>query len=446
VWELLEHLKSYTPSPWLCLGDFNEITSQEEKVGGAVRNERQMQLFRNVLETCNLHDLGYRGAKYTWTNCRYGGGFIKERIDRVVANTEWSAIYREVVVDVLAARSSDHKPILVNFGLGERFQPMKHRRFKFEAKWHLDDEYCSILNEAWGEEIAEESAMQIVKRKLENCKVPLSRWSGRKYGDPEKAIKEKTKWLQELQCHEDQKDWEEIKNLKAEIEFILEQEDTKWKQRAKQNWYQYGDRNTPFFHAWADHRKRTNHIRCIKDEMGNEWKKVEEISEAFISFYKKLFSLEGTHGMDWCLENLSPKVTQSMNEDLLKEFTAAEVDAALAQMHPLKSPGLDGFSACFYQRSWATVRSEVCKAVLDFTNSSCLDPSINATNIVLIPKIKNPTKISEYRPISLCNVIYKLIAKVLANRMKKVLPYIISHNQSAFVPGRLITDKCDCGV
>jgi hypothetical protein len=87
------------------------------------------------------------------------------------------------------------------------------------------------------------------------------------------------------------------------------------------------------------------------------------------------------------------------------------------------------------------VRREVCKAVLEFFNSGYLDPSVNATNIVLIPKIKKPTRVTEYRLISLCNVIYKLIAKVLANRMKKVLANIISLNQSAFIPVRLIIDN-----
>jgi hypothetical protein len=107
----------------------------------------------------------------------------------------------------------------------------------------------------------------------------------------------------------------------------------------------------------------------------------------------------------------------------------------------LKSPGPDGFSACFYQNSWPTVKGEVCNAVLEFLNFDVFDKDINATNIALIPKISNPTKVTDFRPISLCNVIYKLIAKVLANRMKKVLPAIISQTQSAFIPGRLITDN-----
>jgi hypothetical protein len=130
-----------------------------------------------------------------------------------------------------------------------------------------------------------------------------------------------------------------------------------------------------------------------------------------------------------------------MNAKLLKPFVAEEVVVALWQMHPLKSPGPDGFSACFYQRSWNTVKNEVCKSVLDFLNYGIFYSSINSTYIALIPKIKNPSVVTDYRPISLCNVLYKFSAKVLANRLKKILAHVISPNQSAFIPGRLITDN-----
>jgi hypothetical protein len=80
----------------------------------------------------------------------------------------------------------------------------------------------------------------------------------------------------------------------------------------------------------------------------------------------------------------------------------------------------------------------VCTAILSFLNSRQLDEQINVTNVALIPKVKKPTLVLEFQPINLCNVIYKLISNVLANRLIEVLPHIITANQSAFIPGRLI--------
>jgi hypothetical protein len=95
--------------------------------------------------------------------------------------------------------------------------------------------------------------------------------------------------------------------------------------------------------------------------------------------------------MEGCLAFLEARVTSSMNDELLQEFTMEDIDAALSQMHPLKSPSPDGFSACFYQRSWATLRADVGKAVLDFLNFGVFYSSLNITHIVLISKIKNPS-------------------------------------------------------
>jgi hypothetical protein len=141
-----------------------------------------------------------------------------------------------------------------------------------------------------------------------------------------------------------------------------------------------------------------------------------------------------------CLEGMH-MITEDMNNSLLREFTTLEVKEALDQMAPLKSPRPDDFAVGFYQSSWDMVGEEECIAVLDFLNHDIFDPAINKTFIALIPKKKNPSNVTEYRPISLCKVFYKLIANTLANRLKMVLNCIISPHQSAFILGRLITNN-----
>ena len=95
----------------------------------------------------------------------------------------------------------------------------------------------------------------------------------------------------------------------------------------------------------------------------------------------------------------------------------------------------------FYQHFWTLVGDCVTKTVLDFPNHDIIPPNFNETHVVLIPKIKNPKKITQYRPISLTNVISCLASKVLANRLRLFLPQIISENQSVFMSDRLITDN-----
>ena len=110
-------------------------------------------------------------------------------------------------------------------------------------------------------------------------------------------------------------------------------------------------------------------------------------------------------------------------------------------MDPLKAPGLDGLPPLFFQHYWLSVGVDVTEAVLSCLTSGVIPPSINWTFITLILKVQSPKKVSEYRPISLCNIIYKLVSKVIANRLKGVLPSIISESQSAFQSDKAISDN-----
>jgi hypothetical protein len=104
-------------------------------------------------------------------------------------------------------------------------------------------------------------------------------------------------------------------------------------------------------------------------------------------------------------------------------------------MFPLKAPGPDGFPAQFFQKHWDVCGGEVTRAVLRILRGEESPECINKTFIVLILKVATPEELGQFCPISLCNVVYKIASKVLANRLKLFLPEIISEEQSAFVPG-----------
>ena len=206
-------------------------------------------------------------------------------------------------------------------------------------------------------------------------------------------------------------------------------------------WLGLRDRNTKYFHSKALHRRRKNTIKCILDEEGNWHDSPDSIAEVAISYFKNLYSFAYPTHISEVLDTIPTKVTEDMNQSLIKEFTRKEIEVALNQMHPTKAPGSDGMSAIFFQNYWIIIGNDVICMILNVLNSNMSMTEINITNITLVPKIKNSTKMTDFRLISLCNVIYKLISKVLANRLKKIPPYLISENQSAFLSGRLITDN-----
>ncbi|XP_041024031.1 uncharacterized protein LOC121264798 [Juglans microcarpa x Juglans regia] len=201
---------------------------------------------------------------------------------------------------------------------------------------------------------------------------------------------------------------------REEVHKWLEREEIMRRQRAKTLWLREEDHNSKFFHTKVNHRQKEFN-----------WKVTATAHRGNCDFFG-------------CLAG---RVTDEMNVDLIKPYTEAKVFAALKQMEPASAPGPDGMAPLFFQNYWPILGKSVSIAILEVLNFGIIPSSMNHTFISLIPKKKNPVKVADFRPISLCNVIYKLISKVIANRLKKVLPCIISDSQCAFVPSRLITDN-----
>lgn len=131
-----------------------------------------------------------------------------------------------------------------------------------------------------------------------------------------------------------------------------------------------------------------------------------------------MFTSASTSSVQHVINHVHVVVTPDMNDMLLVEFTYDEVKRALFQMHPTKASGPDGMNPLFFQKYWHIVGTDVSNAVLDYINFGNILHGINFSHITLIPKRKNPESMSHFRPINLCNVIFKIVSKVLANRLK----------------------------
>ena len=148
----------------------------------------------------------------------------------------------------------------------------------------------------------------------------------------------------------------------------------------------------------------------------------------------------GTHDdIQQLLSAVVPCVTREMNDSLTREFTSDEIKTAVESIEDLKAPGPNGLLAIFFKKFWDVIGGILSIEALNVLRGGHMPAGWNDTIISLIPKINKPEKVTDLRPISLCNVVYKVVAKVLANRLKTILPDIIIPNQSAFVLGRLIS-------
>ncbi|GAU10142.1 hypothetical protein TSUD_420060, partial [Trifolium subterraneum] len=217
-------------------------------------------------------------------------------------------------------------------------------------------------------------------------------------------------------------------------------EDAFWRQRAKTHWLQCGDLNTKFFHASATSRHKINRITSLLDSsdslVTNNIGLCEVARDYFVDIFQKQNSI-----IDPVVNLINPSITLDDNTMLTAPFVIEEFKEATFSMKPDKCPGPDGFNPGFFQHFWPTCGQEIFQQCCSWLATGAFPPTLNMTNIALIPKGDSQVSMKDWRPISLCNVLYKLVAKVLANRLKRILDKCISNSQSAFVPGRSILDN-----
>ena len=215
------------------------------------------------------------------------------------------------------------------------------------------------------------------------------------------------------------------RQLREEIEDLLDKEELKWAQKARTNWTLYGDRNTKYFQTIVKQRRAKNRILQLKDGDGNFTDNLYEIENILLSHIKSNYEDCSSRSVDNILAELQPlnipTLTDEQHFSLNKPISDFEIECAVFQLGAHKAPGPNGIPAFFFHAFWDIVKEDVTRAVQAFFHSGSLFKPLNHSYIVLIPKKPFPDEVSHFRPISLCNVIYKVISKVMVNRLKPVM-------------------------
>lgn len=223
--------------------------------------------------------------------------------------------------------------------------------------------------------------------------------------------------------------------------FLIQQEELYWLHQARAKNITEGDLNTRFFHQRSLNRRRRNRIVALQDA-NDEWIYDEEqLQQLVINFYSALYSSSGEIRGTFLTRSSFPTIKEHDLIILASAVSFEETKHALFGMQNLKALGPDGYHPLFFKSQWHIIGESLFNFVASCFHHPQLIRDVNKTLLTLIPKCEDPTKVSHFRPIALCNVAYKVVTKVITQRLRVIMPYVVSDNQSSFIPGRSTVDN-----
>eukprot|EP00253_Pinus_taeda_P022245 PITA_22245 len=420
----------------------NLIRQVEEKSGGNFHPDSSRDKLEAIIQLFNLIDTPLSNGKYTWTNKRAGSHNIKERLDRFLIQEGMASNFQVIRSHIIHGTTSDHKAVFLSLDKETNLGPLP---FKYNKSWDSHEEFCSLVQNQWAKEITG-SPHYVWETKLKQLRTVIKQWA-REMARSERKKKndllmEMERWHKEKeQAQHTTEDIEKEKSMFMELyrQNRVEEEEQRMKSRCL--WLKAGDKNTSFFHNNVKTRRARNQIDKIEVD-GRELKEQEEIKNAAFEHFKALLTADPQQNDSASfLSVLESKIKEEHNSKLEQDPTEEEIREATFSMQQDKAPGPDGFSVAFYRQHWETIRKDFVRMVKNAFRKHKLGDNTKSSHIALIPKEANPKSFDRFRPISLCNVSYKIITKIIANRLKNLLPTIISENQGGFVPKRQIIDN-----
>ena len=352
------------------------------------------------------------GRSFTWKK-RIHGHLVFEKLDRAIGRRDWCCQYPDCRVLAGPLTCSDHCYVLLDTHPAQLVQ--RKSLFRYQPNWSHYHDAQSIVRKKWIGYITGTPMFRFTSN-LRRIKSALKIWSRSKFSNFRTQVEKNTTQLQLVesriisnpQCPR-LNAWH-FRLLKQREKLLLFNK-RYWGTLARKKWLVDGDRNSRYFHHSAKRKSNQSAILRIQDASGIWIEDIPGIRHHIIQDFIQRFT-SARESLTRLNSNLtSPVVTTEENENLIRPINDEEIYNPVFQMDLHKAPGSDGFGASFYQDHWVVIKETLCVAIKDFFRTGKLLKAVNHTFITLIPKVANPVSTAHFRPISLCNTIYKIVAK-----------------------------------
>ena len=437
-------------NPCIICGDFNNVLNVYlDKYPPVPHHDSSRKPLNNMMRECNLSDIWRmrKPKEISFTRSRTTDiGISASRIDRFLVSH--SLTDKVTQCEITKYPRSDHDIIELDFNL--TLFPRGHGSWVFNNQLLRDDLFCTAISDLITSSVLEPGYETDLLVWYDQLKEKIKRFSINSSKEKQRAARREKRSLSKQIAYERYKlqkfaDYDSTRMIILEDRLnslqLTELEGAVL--RSKLKWIEDGEKSTKFFFGMEKSRQTKKIMKQVFKPNGEIVSDQKNILQEQRNFYTSLYAKESIDGESKAtlISNISTRLTDSERDTCEGEMTEDELCRALTSMKNSKSPGPDGLTSEFYKKFWEDLRTIMQKLTVRMfeLGDSCV--SMKTGLLTLIPKKGDLRHLSNWRPISLLNTDYKIVAKTITNRISNVVSLLVSGDQTCAVPGRDITDN-----